>query len=81
MANLEEEYNGHYALFCKFTHGALRATMGELDDADSFASLCVALNTIRALNLLKKYSASVPELEEHERRLLGLLRVGKATAD
>jgi hypothetical protein len=67
----EEIYDKVYRLYCKFTHGAVRAVRGELDDStDNRDTEIIIWCVFQALVLLKsKTPAIVPDLDRLHDRL------------
>jgi len=70
-AGLLNVYNSAYRTYCKFTHGALIAVQGHLDDAtDTIDTDVVVSCVLKMLNELRQHTpAQVPDLKELGKRL------------
>lgn len=64
VAGLQEVYEGAYRVYCQFTHGALRAATGELDEAtDAADTRTVVWCLLRMLEHLRNHTpAQIPDL-------------------
>jgi hypothetical protein len=72
-AGLEGYYDTHYRLYCKFTHGAFRATTGNLntfENEDTRAMILCALVAVENLMLL---GAPAPNIDSLKRRFSELI--------
>jgi hypothetical protein len=71
MAGLWPLYDGAYRVYCQFTHGALRAATGNLDNAtDAFDTRTVIWCVLAMLDNLQKHTpAEIPELSRFIRAL------------
>jgi len=76
MAGVSAVYQGAYRIYCQFTHGALHAVMGDLDEAtDRKTAYTMAWCVLMMLDLLQKNSpAQIPDLTAHKRILKALKR-------
>jgi hypothetical protein len=64
LAGLSPVYEGAYRVYCQFTHGALRAATGHLDEAtDASDTLTVTWCVLAMLDHLQKHTpAEIPDL-------------------
>ena len=71
IAGLLANYEGAYRIYCQFTHGALRAVRGGLDDiTDACDTPIVAWCVLVMLDQLGKHTpAQVPDLTPFRKRL------------
>jgi hypothetical protein len=67
-------YGSAYRLYCKFTHGAMEAVQGHLDEvANALGPDVVVWCVLMLLNQLRQHtSAEVPDLEPFNKRLEAL---------
>ena len=57
-AGLSPFYNGHYRIYCRYTHGALRASTGNIDEAtDRADNQTMAVTALAALDNLISFGA------------------------
>lgn len=72
MAELLAIYEGTYRLYCQFTHGALRAALGDLDKiSDTIDTPVVTWCVLQMLDHLQTETlAQLPDLIPFRRRLL-----------
>lgn len=70
-AEMLDVYNTSYRAYCKFTHGALGAVLGELNEITDFKDTEIVINCVMImLELLKQYTpAQVPNLENSRKRM------------
>ncbi len=68
---LLKAYEGAYRTYCKFTHGAIQAVQGHLDDAtDAIDTDVVVWCVLTMLNQLREHTpAQVPDLEPFRKKL------------
>src|SRR4030095_15993168 len=75
IAGLLPVYESAYRIYCKFTHGAMRAVQGDLDDMtdplDTQIGIWCAL--VMLAELQRHTPAHVPDLRPHEKRVQELL--------
>ena len=71
LAGLLPVYEGPYRIYCQFTHGALRAATGDLNEGtDECDTRIVVWCVLAMLDHLQKHTpAAVPELTEFVKRL------------
>jgi hypothetical protein len=74
MADLLPQYEGTYRIYCKFTHSALRAVSGNLNEmTDSNDTHTVVWCALMTLGLLQKHTpAIIPSLDSFVPRLRSL---------
>jgi Family of unknown function (DUF5677) len=74
MAGLLPVYETSYRLYCQYTHGAMRAVMGHLDEATSTADTSTVIwCVLKMLEHLKVHSpAQVPDISGDIKTLLDL---------
>lgn len=72
IAEMLAIYEGTYRLYCQFTHGALRAALGDLDKiSDTIDTPVVTWCVLQMLDHLEKETpAQIPDLIPFRRRLL-----------
>ena len=69
-AGLTAVYDSHYRIYCQYTHGALRASAGYLDDAtDPHDNRTMALCAFAALDTLVSLVADSPNYDSLFQRL------------
>lgn len=70
-AGMSPMYDGAYRAYCQFTHGAVRAVEGHLDDStDTHDTWIVVASVLMTLEMLAKHTpAKVPNLEPFLKRL------------
>lgn len=70
VAGFERCYDSHYRMYCRYTHGALRAMGGFLTDlTDPEDNRVMGLCTLSVLNALAKIGAEIPNLQSLLQRL------------
>lgn len=72
MAGLSRAYNEYYRIYCRFTHGAMMAVSGNLNQAtDSKDTHVIVWCVLMMLNQLKQHTpASIPDLTPYNEKLL-----------
>lgn len=68
-ASVESYYDSHYRLYCHFTHGAFRATAGDLNNLESEDVDTMIICAFAALDALNSIGASCPNFSSLERRI------------
>jgi hypothetical protein len=68
-AGLDGYYDSHYRLYCRFTHGAFRASTGDLNDLQQEDNRAMSLCAFAMADALKGIGATVPRLAELKERL------------
>jgi hypothetical protein len=68
-AGLDPCYNSFYRLYCRFTHGAFRATTGYLNEFENRDTRLMALCACAAIESIESAGASAPNLEILKQRL------------
>jgi len=83
FAGLAPIYNSAYRVYCQYTHGALRAAVGDLDEAtDSRDTPYVTYVVLRMLRLLVEQCGAVcPDLDALEKSLCVHFDSGIAESD
>ncbi len=76
MAELSPVYEYAYRVYCKYTHSAMRAVSGNLDQAtDLHDTPTIVWCVLTTLELLKKHTpAEIPDLEAFNQRSLLLTK-------
>lgn len=71
-AGFLENYESAYRIYCQFTHGALRAVLGDLDDTtDTIDTPTVTWCALQMLDHLQTHTpAEIPDLIPFRKRLL-----------
>jgi hypothetical protein len=82
-AGLATVYNSAYRVYCQYTHGALRAAVGDLDEVtDSRDTPYVAYMVLKLLRLLVEHCGAVcPDLDALEKLLCTHFDVGAVEND
>jgi hypothetical protein len=71
-AGFAHYYNSHYRTYCRYTHGALRATGGSLRNlTDREDNRVIGFCAFSAVNALAKIGAEAPNLQSLLQRLKG----------
>jgi hypothetical protein len=71
-AGIEQYYDTHYRLYCRFTHAAFRATTGNLNEFDREDNRTMALCALSALEAVSSIGGLTPNLESFRQRLSSL---------
>lgn len=71
-AGMEGYYNSHYRLYCRFTHAALGATVGDLNYSDSEDNRTMALCVCCGLEAVASAGGDAPTLSSLRKRLSNL---------
>ena len=67
---MEDYYDSHYLMYCKYTHAALRALGGSLNElADFEDARTMALSVFSALDILATIGGAAPNLESLRERM------------
>jgi len=72
-AGLEGYYDTHYRLYCKFTHGAFRATTGNLNEFETEDTRAMILCVLVAVENLTLLGAPAPNIDSLKQRLGDLI--------
>ena len=71
VAGFLESYESAYRIYCQFTHGAMRAVLGHLDDTDTIDTPIVTWCVLQMLDHLQTSTpAQIPDLVPFRKRLL-----------
>ncbi len=68
-AGIDSYYDSHYRLFCLFTHGAFRATTGDLEDFEPEDNRTMALCAFAILDCLVSLGAAPTRMTSFKRRI------------
>ncbi len=69
-ANMEPYYQGFYAMYCTYTHGAFEAVTGTLDPlSDAYDNRTAALTIFSAVEVLRGLGGESPNFESLRKRL------------
>jgi uncharacterized protein DUF5677 len=68
-AGMEGYYDSHYRLYCRFTHAALRASIGDLSAFNAEDNRTMTVCALAAVEALVKLGASAPNLAFLKQRL------------
>jgi hypothetical protein len=68
-AGMEGYYDSHYRLYCRFTHAALRASIGDLSAFDAEDNRTMTVCALAAVEALVRVGASAPNLASLNQRL------------
>lgn len=69
LAEIDGYYDSHYRLFCQFTHGSFRATVGDFDDFEPEDNRTVALCLFVTIDCLVDLGASNCDVTSIRKRL------------
>jgi hypothetical protein len=67
-AGVQEYYDTHYRLYCRFTHAALRASIGGLNSFDAEDDRTMIVSALAAVEALVSLGAAAPHLAELTKR-------------
>lgn len=62
QAGLQDYYDTHYRLYCRFTHAALRASIGDLNSFDPVDDRTMIVSALAAVEALASLGAAAPNL-------------------
>jgi hypothetical protein len=67
-AGLQDYYDTHYRLYCRFTHAALRASIGGLNSFDAEDDRTMIVSALAAVEALVSLGAAAPNLADLRKR-------------
>jgi hypothetical protein len=81
-AQMKPYYDSHYRIYSRYTHGALQASSGNIDDATNPAdNHIIAVCALVALDNLMSFGAKAPNHDGLEQRLLAITRKRNSTSN